>query len=1251
MGGAMKTSRGFWTLRPAAWVVAAIFCCAAVGSFATAPAAAPGPAQPLRFEENRGQWASPMRFQVRGAGAAIAVTDRELVVAGGPGAEPARIRFAGQGPRRVVGFDALQARANYFLGKDPKGWRTNVPCFSRVLFEEVFPGIDAEFYGREGRLEFDFRVRAGADPSRIRIAYRGGRGLVLDDAGGIMLGAGEGAIRQLPPTVYQGSGESRQLVPGRFVRTSADEVSFRPGAYDRTRELVVDPVLAFSTYLGGTKYDFATAVATGADGAIYIAGHSNSVDFPTTPGAYRTSIGGGTYAFVSKFSPDGQTLIYSTYVGGGSEELRGIAVEPSGAAYITGRTSSTGYPVLNAFQASRNGTADAFVTKMAPAGDALVYSTFLGGSGSWEYGQGIAVDGQGQAVVAGYTESTDFPTQAPLQATSRGANEVFVTKFSADGRSVLFSTYLGGDSNDAPASVRLDGQGRPVVGGSTSSTNFPTANAWQAASGGGSDFFVAKLLADGSGLVYSTYLGGNNNENIYGLAIDAAGSACVAGGTTYNFPVLHAAQATPGGNADAAVAKFSDTGTLLWATYLGGAGGETAACATVDGWGRLTVAGFTASPDFPTLDPVQADIGSSWLYHSEDGGATFSKASRLPFQQAGGLAFDPSDATHIYAGAYGLSAADHGIYSSSDSGASWTHLTNGRLAVTLSVAVGGGAVYQGTWGDGCYKSLDGGSTWNPAKTGMTNSTVNYLAQHPSSPATLYACTQGGLFVTTNGAGTWTAVPGFSGSVTCLAFAPSNPAVIYAGLGGGNTIMKSGDGGATWNPVNAGLPTSASVTCLAVDPTEPSTVYLGLGNQYLRKTTDGGATWTPILATWLYGISDIAVDPQAVSRAFISGSYGVFRSEDGGTTWTSTVLSGAATLRMALSHASPSGPLRLVVGSAYPYNGFLVRYAPDGSALEYGTFLGGIMGAIPGGVAADANGSAVVVGKTTSVDFPSVDAYQPALQSTGDTGWWGDATVTKLRTCTLACSASGPSQADAGVPASFSVTATPSDCLSSLTYEWDFGDGTAPSTQQSPSHSYASSGPYTWSVTAKALDVTCTKTGAVTVTSPCSLTCTATVPLKATEGLAVSFSATATPTGCSGTPTYDWNFGDGLPHGTSASANHVYASHGTYTWILTVSVGPETCTKTGTVTVVDGPVITLLKKMIAPFRIVVTGSNLQSGMRVFINGVEWASVTQVSSIKYKVVGGASLKAKVPKGVPTVFRFLNPDGGEAYYTFQY
>jgi hypothetical protein len=487
-----------------------------------------------------------------------------------------------------------------------------LPTFAKVGYPNVYQGIDVVYYGNQGRLEYDFVIAPGADPSAITLRFSGATAQI-ENNGDLTLALAGGATTMRRPFIYQKIGGNTHVISGEYAKRADGRIGFTVGTYDRTQPLVIDPVLLYSTLIGGSgNDDAANAIAIDQSGNAYITGQTTSNDFPThSPG--QGASGGGYDAFVAKIDPSGSTLIYSTYFGGdGDDSGAGIAVDGSGQVYITGRTDSTNIPTTSGvYQNSYRGDTDAFVAKLNASGSTLIYSTYLGGSG-YDVATGIAVDPQGNAYLSGYNYAADFPTTpGAYQISSNGPYDAFVTKLNPIGSALVFSTYLGGAGDDYATGIAIDSLSRVYVTGLTLSGNFPTLNAPQPVSGGFYDAFVTELNSASSALLYSTYLGGTDFDEGTAIALDATGNAYVTGLTGSNdFPTTPGAfQTTHGGgvgNGDAFVAKIDRSGaTLVYSTYLGGTGDERAVAIAVDQSGSAYVTGTNLNAGFPQKNAMQ----------------------------------------------------------------------------------------------------------------------------------------------------------------------------------------------------------------------------------------------------------------------------------------------------------------------------------------------------------------------------------------------------------------------------------------------------------------------------------------------------------------------------------------------------------------------------------------------------------------------------------------------------------------------
>jgi hypothetical protein len=532
-----------------------------------------------------------------------------------------------------VGKKALLSYSNYIIGNDPNGWHTRSPHFAEVWYPEVYPGVDLAFYGKGDKLEYDFVVAPRARADRIQFSITGVSQDVREERNGdLIIYANKKTLLMRKPVVLEGDtcsharefestrgkGGCRVLTGGRFrlsrKRGVPTSISFVLPHYDHTKTLVIDPVVSFSTLFGGNLGTGASGIQVDSAGDIYILGSTNSTNLGGTS-AFQPSLAGDSDAFVAKLSADGSQLIYVTYLGGSKAEFpHGMAVDSSGNVYVTGQTYSSDFPIDHAFQSNNSSGAGAFVSKLSPDGTTLLYSTYLGGrlSGS---GQSIALDNSDEPVVVGWTYANDFPTLNPIQsvhAADQGNTDAFVTKLNAQGTALVFSSYIGGNAGDLGQGVAIDTSGNIYVAGITSSSDFPTTggsfqSTYTASSEGNS--FITKLNPTGSELSYSTYLAGSQAA---GVAVNAAGNAFVTGlAGISGFPTTAGAFQTSVStvvlNTHAFVSELNATGSsLVYSTYIAGSDIDSANAIAVDKMGNAYVTGVTHSQDFPLQAPVQA---------------------------------------------------------------------------------------------------------------------------------------------------------------------------------------------------------------------------------------------------------------------------------------------------------------------------------------------------------------------------------------------------------------------------------------------------------------------------------------------------------------------------------------------------------------------------------------------------------------------------------------------------------------------
>ncbi len=663
---------------------------------------------PLSFEANQGQTSSQVKFIARGPGYALFLTGDEAVLSlrpknagnllslflsdrGPAPASPAsattlRMKLLRPNPAaKIVGMDELPGKTNYFIGNDPRKWRTNIPTYGKVKFQRVYPGVDLVYYGDQRQLEYDFVVAAGANPQQIALDIQGARELQINAAGDLVARTDVGEVLLRKPVAYQwtsrkqpsprNENEGKHFLDARYRLRGKNRIVFEASAYDPSKPLIIDPVLTYSTFLGGGAEDIGSNIDLDPGGNAYVTGGTFSADFPVTSGVPQPAFGGpaahcggGTVhwvcgdGFVTKINSTGTAVVYSTFLGGNDADVgTHIAVDFAGDAFVSGITRSANFPTTSGvFQPQFGGgncgggggggghpCNDGFIAKLNPSGSALVYSSFLGGSGD-DIAFGLAIDGSGDAFITGQTDSSNFPTTKgsfrPNQILGciggpapPPCGDAFVVEVNPTGSSLLYGTYLGGTGDDSGIGIAVDFAGDAFVAGSTASLDFPgTTGFFQPNFGGGTtsvcpssflcgDAFVAELNPQGSALVYATYLGGTGDDAATSIVLDGAGNAYVAGITaSSNFPTTaEAAQTTFGGGSttacagrlfscgDAFAAKINPAGTaLVYSTFIGGSGDDGAFWQSIiDFAGDFYLVGTTNSPNFPTAAPIQAAFG------------------------------------------------------------------------------------------------------------------------------------------------------------------------------------------------------------------------------------------------------------------------------------------------------------------------------------------------------------------------------------------------------------------------------------------------------------------------------------------------------------------------------------------------------------------------------------------------------------------------------------------------------------------
>jgi hypothetical protein len=617
---------------------------------ATGTSAQPLARQGAVFVENKGQWDRQVKFLMRCEGLDMWITDHgirydlfHLTPAEGgavkiteqltPGAEPPMLKRTGQ----VVdisfdgstltptarGIDQSPGANNYFIGNDPSKWASGVRLFTQARVDRLYDGIDALYYLDDGHLRYDLIVAPGADPQQVRMKVEGSNGVSVSTDGSLKISTSMGILQQRGLCAYQVIGGKHRQVECGFRVDNDQQGCFALGSYDRTRALVIDPLI-YSTYLGGGGNEpflgigMTGGIAVDSSGNAYVTGSTTSTDFPTIHQYQTDMVNYDIVVLKLVYGGSGNvSLAYSTYLGGTDYDLGcGIAVDSSGNAYVCGQTKSTDFPIRHPYQDKQSGT-DIFVTKLVyrDSGNvSLSSSTYLGGTGE-DYGYDIALDRNTNVYVTGYTSSSDYPILNQFEDHQSGI-DVVVTKLAINDNenvSLVYSTYLGGNGGEIGYGLAVDLNGNACVTGNTTSSDFPTLNPIQTYQRG-HDVFVTKLLYNGTGKVtlgYSTYLGGSSADAGFGIAVDDHGNAYVTGeAQSPDFPTLNSDQSNlsdlSGGRAF--VTKLSSSGELSYSTYFGGNDGAIGWGIAVDQSGTAYVTGGTASTNFPTVNPYQTDL-------------------------------------------------------------------------------------------------------------------------------------------------------------------------------------------------------------------------------------------------------------------------------------------------------------------------------------------------------------------------------------------------------------------------------------------------------------------------------------------------------------------------------------------------------------------------------------------------------------------------------------------------------------------
>jgi hypothetical protein len=985
-----------------AWFSVLLLCLSSFVSAAPAQTRAEGaaPVLPLVFEPNVGQADPSVRFLARARGYTAALTAEGVTLRSRTGAAHLRWSEASS----PVALDALPSRTSYLVG-DRSAWRTNVPTYGRVRYESVRPGVDLEVGGEDRNLALRFHVAPGADPARIELEVEGAEVAIgrvraaqpgaagkrevaarfSDDPGVMRLEIGDydrdkAVVVEATldfATAFGGSAgfdEARAVaVDGSvYVAGSTGSTNFPTtesyGRYHRgSRDAFVAKLapdgstLVWAAYLGGDRDDAANDVAIGPDGSVYVTGATDLATvnpFPTTAGAYATTNRGNDDVFVSRLSADGSTLLASTLVGGAdSDEAHSLAVAADGSVVVAGDTNVSlagSFPTTaGAFDTTHGGSSDGFVAKLSPGLDALVYSTFLGGSGSDSAAE-VALDATGAVHVAGLA-GAGFPTTAgAYDRTLGGASDAFVAKLSSNGASLLYSTFLGGQQTDAALGLALDGSGSVVVAGYTGSSDFPTTEgAFDRTLGAAIyDSFVTKLAADGSALVYSTFLGGDAGSDVaHDVALDANGAPIVVGRTeSPDFPATAGAfDATYNGRGDAFATKLAADGTsLAYSTFAGGAETDRALGLAVDASGAAHVAGYTESQDFPRttrFGPSLPDKYDAFVAKLvPDGGAldyaavVGGNAGEHEIDQANDVAIGPDGSVYVtgYTESAGFPTTDLALDRSI---AGFYDAYVARFAPDGATLLY--ATYLGGDSNDFAEGIDVDATGAAVVVGAT-----FNGDQVDFPTT-----EGALDPTHNG--------GDDAFVAKLS--PDGSALVFSTfLGGSGT-----DQGRAVELDASGAPVVASRSSSVDFPTTPGA---------FDTTHNGGLDVT-------------------VTRLSADGSELRFSTYIGGDVTdsvTSVALDGAGNVYVAgqvfapLTVPYPTTPGAFDVALTTASDAFVTKLAADGASLLYSTFLGGAADEQAFGVDVDASGAAYVTGVTRSADFPTTPgAFDATLDGESD----------------------------------------------------------------------------------------------------------------------------------------------------------------------------------------------------------------------------------------------------------------------------
>lgn len=892
---------------------------------------------PLSFEANRGQSERGVKFLSHGPGYSVSLTSSSMVLAT-RGSSSSRSRKSKQADQpgalsslvaltltlkgtrsdvSPVGADQLEGKVNYFLGNDPASWVADVPTFAKVRYEGIYPGVDLVYYGNRQQLEYDFEVAPHTNVNTIRWTVAGTQKITLDAKGNLVLHTRGGKLSFQKPISYQDINGQRHFISTSYSLEPNHELGFKVGKYDPSLPLVIDPVLVYSTYLGGSSLDSGASIAVDSAGSAYITGQTLSTNFPVS-NAFQATKGASNDAYVTKLNPTGSAIMYSTYLGGNGSEIGfGIAVDAAGNAYVSGQTGSTDFPLANALQSTLAGVFDGFALKLNSTGSALIYSTYLGG-GSSDSANGIAIDGGGNAYIVGSTSSRNFPVTNPVQA-NRSGSAVFrstdaagnwaVSEAGLNASSVLSFTFDPANSANVFAAAD-SGIFKSTNGGSS----------WTALGAQQIATVVNKVVVDPS-----------NSLTIYAAANTGVFKS-VDGGITFS-PINNGL-----GSSSIFVRDLIIDPTFPFTLYAAAANTNAVFKSTDGGnsWVPHAINGAIFNRVL-VLDPTSTAVvytgTDRGVFRSTNGGVTWAPASNgLNNQQVSSLIIDPTNTATLYAG-----LTNFGIFKSTNAGSSWSNITGSLGFIsTPSLALDRNnplTIYVGSpTATGIFKSTDGGVNWNQASTGYSSSTINTLAVDPVNGANVLAGTQSGS------------------DVFLTKLSPSGADKIYSTYLGG---QGSDTGAAVALDSNDNAYVTGSTSSTNFPLANPLQSTASIPDAFVTKFNAAGSAL--IYSTFLGGtLSDsgrgIAVD--SAGNAFVIGT--------------------------TFSTDFPTvNPLQSANTGFFSSDAFVSKINPSGSAMVYSTYLGGMDNEVGNSIALDASGNAYITGSTSSNDFPVKGAFQPS----------------------------------------------------------------------------------------------------------------------------------------------------------------------------------------------------------------------------------------------------------------------------------